>query len=295
MTINGIRAFMSANTIDRRYEEDFMKRGDWDTFEIFDDSGSMSLSMGKEYDHTTRWDHVKTNAITEIVGANLLDKNGVDCCFLNRRLPGGQGSAGSVNIKDSPEDVEKFTRFFSSPPAGGTPLMTKIECVVQDIMPNIREGKKTQIRVHTDGIPDEGKESLGGWFKERYIPNPTLRENVAFSFILPLNPKKDADAGIVRYYQDSIDELRNPDGSQCMVDVVLPYGAAKERAEIQNPGFKYTKGVHFMKSFVGSTNPAIDRLGDNGGANVRGQLVMTDDVRAILLEEKNNKGCCSIS
>lgn len=258
-----IQQFMQSYGIPPAYEKD-VNNYHFNAIHIVDDSGSMASRFG----NITRWQFMQGFISDEVKTTTLLDPDGsVEIYFLNRTPEGGTHS-----FQNTPQDIGRLARSFLQGPSGGTPITATLDKVIEDITPSLAE-RKAHIRIHTDGIPDGGIETLNHWFSSKFMNKPSLTDKIAMTFNLVTD-----DQDTIREYQ-KIDALTTKSGAPAMIDMSLPYHIAKKIAESENPGFVYDEGTHKVKSFLGATNPDIDRLDERGGTITQQNIIQTENVR----------------
>jgi len=120
---------------------------------ILDDSGSMNKALeesplNKGSFKATRWDELQEFIKISIEIASVVNPEGCDVYFLNRRMV--------KNVK-KPEDIASS---FKRSPGGFTPITKMLTTVLRNNMPNVLNEKKLLVVIVTDGEPTnvEGKE-----------------------------------------------------------------------------------------------------------------------------------------
>jgi hypothetical protein len=201
-----------------------------------------------------------------------------------------------INLKNDDAGRRKIEEMFAQTPSSydGTPTVDVLQNIVEDIRPILGE-RKVQVRVHTDGVPNGGMGKLDTWLQKNYVNDKTLTERVALTFNLCVGGHTEEDKEIVSHYERFIDPLKSKTGTPLMVDVVLPYHEARTRAVKANLHLNYDEGTHIVKSFLGSTNPVVDRVGEEGGTDVRRRegVINTQNVRE---QMAGQDGCnCTVS
>ena len=296
--MSAITNYLRQQNINPIYDRDVNQYvSEFETVEVFDDSGSMVTAMGPGYGDVSRWGYLKNQAHQELVLANKLDSNGVDVCFLNRSVEGnsgltsGKSRSGMTTLKDDGTLADRVHQLFQAEPSpyASTPTIEKLDQITSEIRPVLGE-RKVQIRVHTDGVPNGGIGKLDTWLQQKYMKDQQLMDRVALTFNLCVGHSTPGDHEVVKHYKDVVDPLMGKNGKPLMVDVILPFQSAKHSAESANRGFKYNEQEHFLKSFLGASNPAFDKIGEEGGTkvNTTQNVVLTENVQ---LQMPQGCGC----
>ncbi len=216
---------------------------------ILDDSGSMASPVDQQpganpYGQTqTRWSELRSTVTTIIEIAGLLDRDGVDCYFLNR--------PGVMNV--TPFNMNNLMAQFQAPPGGYTPMQRVVRQVIENNRSAIIE-RKLLLLIATDGIPtndrgDEDREGLRALLKNRGTPERNPMTIIACT---------DED--------DVMDYLNKLDNEVPSLDVIDDYKS--ERTEVlkaQGAKFRFTRGDWICKILLGSVDKDMDKLDEVKG------------------------------
>ncbi len=125
---------------------------------ILDDSGSMNTvledsPLNKGTFKATRWDELQDFINISIEIANIVNPEGCDVYFLNRRMV--------KNVKKSEDILSSFKHL----PGGFTPITKILTKVLKNNMPNVLNDKKLLVIIVTDGEPTDsyGKVDIKGF------------------------------------------------------------------------------------------------------------------------------------
>lgn len=160
-----------------------------------------------------------------------LDKDGIDCYFLNR--------PPLVHL----QDLQFLANSFSVPPAGGTPLS---QCL-DHLYAMTSSEKKTLVLIFTDGEPSSTNYNPIEEFRR------TLHQKRPANTYITIVACSDDDA--------TLEYLNGWDDAIPRLDVCDDY--YNERAEIrevQGPMFSFSFGDYIVKCLLGSIDPVIDKL-----------------------------------
>jgi len=220
---NSYTQFFNKYDIFNYYHSDLKTLNKFDIVIIGDDSGSMGTR--NKHSSKTRWDELKETIQMVIELGSMLDTDGIDLYFLNRR--------GAKNVTS----FAQVSHLFDKRPSGGTPLSKVIEKVLR------RQGAKPLLLViATDGKP-----------RDLYRFTNTLRNrdyNRVFVSILACSDNKN-DIGYLNKLDKDIPKL----------DVLDDYHSEKKEVQSkQGYNFPYSFGDHIARLLLGPVYPKYDRL-----------------------------------
>lgn len=218
-----------------------------DIYVVADDSGSMTEEVkdGKGNVIGTRWDELKETLRGVIKLAVALDKGGITVHFLNRGRFDGITS------------LEQIEAQFTDGPGGYTPL----EAVCKEAMDTRDQSKHLLLLVTSDGEPNY----LGDDNKVHRDKNATRFKNllagrnndsavaeVSYIFVNLLACTDDvADIG----WMNGVDVL------DATLDTLDDYYSEKQQVKgIQGLKFKYSKGLHLARFFLGAFFKHYDEM-----------------------------------
>jgi|GEM_PF-6895174 len=155
--------------------------------EVFGDAGSTTNPINGLSGEMSKWGY-----LGEIARKALADSGTLRVCFLNRRVGDvkfpGRDLSGLITLKNDETGTKKINDVFriAPLPEHGRPIKRKLQEVIRDIIPELDEGKKVRIRVHTDGFPDDGLVDLHNWFCGVILKHHTLLKQVHVRFDLTI-------------------------------------------------------------------------------------------------------------
>ncbi|KAI9335955.1 hypothetical protein BDR26DRAFT_518403 [Obelidium mucronatum] len=229
----------------------------YDIVVIADDSGSMQSksTLGPNNDPyartLTRWDELKSTVsiVTEI--AAVLDDDGVDIYFLNRRP--------CRNIKGPCIEMDDA---FRNPPMGYTPIARVLRQVLKEKgLGQGENSKKLLVMIATDGQPttDQGVVDKQGLYQVLMFergPNPS-NGNVAVVFLACTD-----DDNEIAYLNEWDKKI------PCLDVVDDYYTERKEILAVQGNNFPFSRGDWVCKALLGAIDPEIDALDERGGSTL---------------------------
>jgi hypothetical protein len=171
----------------------------------------------------------------------LFDPNGCDVYFLNRK------PSPLRNINNSAELIQSF----STRPNGFTPLARILNQVLLENNQSVLNERKLLIIIATDGEPtdDNGKVNVREFKKS----------------LLSRNDRTYTTVVVCTDDDDSIAYLDKWDKNIKFLDVVDDY--RNERDQIKKrmgKKFRFSFGDYVVKSLVGSVDPELDKLDEDG-------------------------------
>lgn len=217
---------------------------------IFDDSGSMNTVLQDSPLNqpnslkATRWDELRYFANISIEIASLFDPTGCDIYFLNRP------SIKNLKLDNLNEFLGTFT---STVPNGYTPLTKRLNEVLNDNLNLVKSERKLLIIIVTDGEPttDEGNVDIRQFKRSLKSRHPIER---IFTTIVACT---DDDA--------SISYLNKWDRELKHLDVVDDFRNEREEIrKVRGQRYRFSYGDYVVKSLVGSVDPTLDELDENG-------------------------------
>lgn len=220
-----------------------------DIYVVVDDSGSMTAEVkdGKGLVIGTRWDELKETLRGVIEMAVALDRDGITVHFLNR------------GRFDNVKSLAELDTHFAQGPGGYTPLTA----VCKEAMDTRDKSKHLLLLVTTDGEPNyitsshdkyATRDVNGAQFKELIAKrnnDPVIAEtSYVFVNILACTDN-----------DKEIGWLNALDIFDATLDVLDDYHSEKQQVKgVQGMKFKYTKGMHLGRFFLGAFFKEYDEM-----------------------------------
>ncbi|KAJ3393196.1 HBS1-like protein [Entophlyctis sp. JEL0112] len=215
---------------------------------IADDSGSMrckstaGLTAADPFARTrTRWDELKETLaiVTEV--ATVLDEDGIDIFFLNRKP-----------LRNITGPCLELEQAFAMPPEGYTPITRVLRAVLREKWHSVDRGerKKLLILIATDGQPTTETGSIDKDGLKNVLVNERGRPgDVPVTFLVCTD-----DDDEIQYLNEWDNVIRDLD----VVDDF--YTERRQIRDVQGHGFPFSRGDWVCKMLLGSVDPEIDAL-----------------------------------
>jgi hypothetical protein len=195
--------------------------------------------MNATVDNTmkTRWDELK-NVVTEVLDISLIfDPIGMDVHFLNR------------NTLTNVRDINTLVPHFRSSPAGGTPLVTKLNEISRMYQTADYYRISKLLIIATDGEPSDDEHNYPGF---KNIMRQLVEQGYHIAFLVCTDN------------EDQIAYLNDIDRLYQQVDVTDDYLTEKRQIQgVQGNKFKFSYGDYIVKLLAGSFVNSLDSLDEH--------------------------------